>query len=385
MATSAPNDDPWLSTKTCHASCCPLIHHLSPMLALTCPQCGRLCRNLSGLKQHQNSAHGEHTRLSIPVTELQRNYHPVLNGTYNGLDIPLFSPLFLPLLAARHCDRNGVFVLPGTPPEPLTPKAKNDWSPFTSRAGFELADFLFTDVQLSQKKINHILELWATTLVPHNDSTPIANHLDLHRQIDAINLSDIQWEHDYLKYNGPLPEATHHPEWKTAEYDVWYRDPRQVIKGILARPDFDGHVDYVAHQEFNRGERQYGNMISGDWAWRQSVRFPSLTNLPCFSNQFYQDVIAQDPATHGSMFIPVILGSDKTTVSVATGQNDFYLIRNVQNHIRRAHKNTLVLIGFLPIPKGLSHRHILFAGLISTSSNRCEEGYGHRRVPIFQA
>jgi hypothetical protein len=32
-----------------------------------------------------------------------------------------------------------------------------------------------------------------------------------------------------------------------------------------------------------------------------------------------QDIIAQDPDTHGSMFVPIILGSDKTTVSVATG------------------------------------------------------------------
>ena len=56
------------------------------------------------------------------------------------------------------------------------------------------------------------------------------------------------------------------------------------------------------------------------------------------------------------MFVLIILGSDKTTVSVATGQNDFHplylLIGNVQNHIRCAHKNALVLIGFLPIPKG---------------------------------
>jgi hypothetical protein len=32
-----------------------------------------------------------------------------------------------------------------------------------------------------------------------------------------------------------------------------------------------------------------------------------------------QDIIAEDPDTHGSMFVPIILGSDKTTVSVATG------------------------------------------------------------------
>jgi Plavaka transposase len=55
------------------------------------------------------------------------------------------------------------------------------------------------------------------------------------------------------------------------------------------------------------------------------------------------------------MFIPIVLGSDKTTVSVATGNTEFYpvymSIWNVKNHIRRAHKDSLVLIGFLAIPK----------------------------------
>ena len=68
------------------------------------------------------------------------------------------------------------------------------------------------------------------------------------------------------------------------------------------------------------------------------------------------------------MFVPIVLGSDKTTVSVATGQNDFhpvYLsIGNVQNHIQRAHKNALVLIGFLPIPKGI----YCFAALLTYSN-----------------
>ena len=56
------------------------------------------------------------------------------------------------------------------------------------------------------------------------------------------------------------------------------------------------------------------------------------------------------------MFVPIILGSDKTTVSVATGQNDYYpvylLIGNVCNNVRRVHKDSLVLIAFLPNPKG---------------------------------
>ena len=55
------------------------------------------------------------------------------------------------------------------------------------------------------------------------------------------------------------------------------------------------------------------------------------------------------------MFVPIILGSDKTTVSVATGQNEYYplyaSIGNIHNNVRRAHCNGLVLIGFLAIPK----------------------------------
>jgi hypothetical protein len=256
------------STKARRALRPPRHHPLSLMVAFTCPQCGRRCRNLSGLTQHVNSAHSKHPGLSIPVAELRRSYHPNLTGTYKNLDIILF--LFS---IGRRCDRDGMFVPPNAPPEAPIPKADDDWSPFTSRAGFELANFLFTDAQLSQRKINYILELWAATLVPHGDSVPIDNHLDLHRQIDAIDLGDVKWEHAYLKYEGLLPEATRHPEWKTTEHDVWYRDPRQVIKNILARPDLEGHIDYAAYQEFNGEKRQYGNMMSGDWAWRQSVRF----------------------------------------------------------------------------------------------------------------
>jgi hypothetical protein len=58
------------------------------------------------------------------------------------------------------------------------------------------------------------------------------------------------------------------------------------------------------------------------------------------------------------MFVPIIMGSDKTTVSVATGDNEFYplymSIGNIKNNVCRAHKDALVLIGFLAIAKGQS-------------------------------
>ena len=61
------------------------------------------------------------------------------------------------------------------------------------------------------------------------------------------------------------------------------------------------------------------------------------------------------PNTRDSAFVPIILGSDKTTVSVATGQNDFYplylSIGNVHNNVRRAHRSAVAVIAFLAIPK----------------------------------
>jgi hypothetical protein len=56
------------------------------------------------------------------------------------------------------------------------------------------------------------------------------------------------------------------------------------------------------------------------------------------------------------MFVPIILGSNKTTVSVATGQNEYWplymSIGNVYNNVRRSHRGALVPIAFLSIPKG---------------------------------
>lgn len=70
---------------------------------------------------------------------------------------------------------------------------------------------------------------------------------------------------------------------------------------------------------------------------------------------FFQDIISKDPETHGSMFVPIILGSDKTTVSVATGHSEYWplyaSIGNIYNGVRRGHGSGLVLVGFLAIPK----------------------------------
>ncbi len=51
----------------------------------------------------------------------------------------------------------------------------------------------------------------------------------------------------------------------------------------------------------------------------------------------------------------IIVGADKTTMSVATGHVKYHplyiSIGNIHNSVRRAHRNGVIPIGFLAIPK----------------------------------
>ncbi|KAK7684225.1 hypothetical protein QCA50_012549 [Cerrena zonata] len=125
----------------------------------------------------------------------------------------------------------------------------------------------------------------------------------------------------------------------TVEYEVWFRDPHLVFQNIFSNPGLKDEVDYACYHQFSvGGERRYQTFMSGNWAWRHS-----------------DIIIAEDASRVGCMLIPVIAGSDKTTVSIATGNNEYYPLYvspgNVHNNVRRAHRDALVLVGVLAIPK----------------------------------
>lgn len=79
------------------------------------------------------------------------------------------------------------------------------------------------------------------------------------------------------------------------------------------------------------------------------------------TDQFYvmQDMICKDREMEGAMFVPLILGNDKTVASVGTGQTQFYPVYispgNVFNNVRRAHRNAVGIVAFLAIPKSKPH------------------------------
>ena len=60
----------------------------------------------------------------------------------------------------------------------------------------------------------------------------------------------------------------------TKLYKVYYHDPRDVIKNIIADITFKHAFDYTPYQEFDKdGDRRYENVMSGDWAYCQAVSF----------------------------------------------------------------------------------------------------------------
>jgi hypothetical protein len=68
-----------------------------------------------------------------------------------------------------------------------------------------------------------------------------------------------------------------------------------------------------------------------------------------------QDRLARDERTHGTMLVTVILGADKTTVSIATGHTEYHPVYlslgNLDNSMRRGHRDLVIPIAFLAIPK----------------------------------
>ncbi|KDQ55245.1 hypothetical protein JAAARDRAFT_196095 [Jaapia argillacea MUCL 33604] len=247
---------------------------------------------------------------------------------------------FHPRLTASKCDENGNNLPPGAPPPPQQDSGPDNWFPFEDRSTFHIAELLFKKVQMSAGDIDNLLEFWAARSVSASsdlDGAPFRDAQDLYNTIDLIEHGDAPWESFEVRYSGPVVADS--PTWKQTNYRVYYRNTRTVAHNMLKNPDFDKKIDYTVFQEYTGpGQRQYSNLMLGDWAWNKSTT-----------------IAEADQAMHRSMLVPIILGADKTTVSVATGQNDFHPVYmslgNVHNSVRRVHRDALLPIAFLAIPK----------------------------------
>ncbi|KAI9431568.1 hypothetical protein H4582DRAFT_2113416 [Lactarius indigo] len=279
--------------------------------------CGRWFCNNAGLTKHMRSKHW------IPPLQAHPIPTPWPLAADNSDPQPIDDPQFIDDWPnspppdpppANGGWRNNVYLPPGTTPSPPPAWAPDDWTPYHNR------------VQMSGNDINVLSQLWCASLINHGvppDKINLFNSQDsLYATINATPFGDAVWQGFSLSYSGRRPDNT--PEWMTKTYNVWHQDACQLLHNMLANSDFNNEFNYVPFHD-------------GNWAWREA------------------NIIANNPETCGTMLVPIILGSDKTTVSVAMGHNEYYpvymSIGNVQNNIRHAHRNAIILLGFLAIPK----------------------------------
>ncbi|KAH9900045.1 hypothetical protein C8Q73DRAFT_787874 [Cubamyces lactineus] len=245
-----------------------------------------------------------------------------------------------PLLSAQPCNAEGEYLQDlDAPPPPRD--IREGFDPFPDRPSFEAGELLFEKMAASKGDLEHLFRiLHAKKILDGHDAEDDAlfsSHQHLLDTIDAIPYGDSEWTTFVIRYAGPVaPDA---PKWQRESYIVHARDSRTVVANMVSNPDFNGSWDMCPYREFDEhGTRIYSNLLSAHWSWKQA------------------DLIAQDPETHGAMFVPLCIAADKTTASVATGNQEFHpvylMAGNVTNEMQRAHRDAVVPAAFLPIPKG---------------------------------
>ncbi|KAE9386188.1 hypothetical protein BT96DRAFT_1086980 [Gymnopus androsaceus JB14] len=249
---------------------------------------------------------------------------------------------FHPFLTGEKCDKDGNALPPGAPPEPL-PEVENPWAPFQDEIAYRLADLVFKKVEMSQPNIDELLDLWCLDVQRRfgGDSGPFGTHGDLLETIDSIQDGSAPWQCFQTEIEENLPVNA--PEWRKTSYQVWYRDPDTVIANMLSNPDFAKDFDAAPYVHIGKdGKRCWSDFMSGNYSFRHAT-------------QIYEDPETGGENVAGAMYCLIILGADKTTVSVATGHVEYhplYLsIGNLHNSARRGHRNGVIPIGFLAIPK----------------------------------
>ncbi|KAJ6617216.1 hypothetical protein B0H10DRAFT_2033935 [Mycena sp. CBHHK59/15] len=293
-------------------------------LSYTCPECLRTFSTPRGNARHRKSEHRAFT--PAPEEDDENTFRRDKHWLANALP----------------CRADGTYLPPySAPPPPPPPPADGQdvhaWAPFSSRAAFDFAQYHFVEQQSSERNIDKALDIWAASVMEFGGCAPWASTAELYAAIDQIQHGDVPWKTYTIHYSGPLPPGTP-PKWMTQGYELCTRDVRQVLHQQLATSTFKDQVDLIPYRQFNHsGKRVWSNLMSGDWAWKQA------------------DMITADPANHGCAFVPLVAGSDKTTVSVATGHQEYHPVYVspgvLTGSARRAHGNGVLPVAFLAIPK----------------------------------
>ncbi|KAG1892914.1 uncharacterized protein F5891DRAFT_1131436 [Suillus fuscotomentosus] len=198
----------------------------------------------------------------------------------------------------------------------------NMYYPFHDEGEWELAKFLVEN--LTQAQIDKFLKLkWFHTR-PKPSFTSKEQLLDW---TDALP-SFVPWKVSNLEFTG---YKTTYP------VQLIWRDALEVVKQLFSDPVFTNHITFQPHIVDTGSQREYGDYMSADMAWK-----------------------IQDYLPVGATQVPIILGSDKTPVTRITGGLEmhplFITIGNIDSEVRsKATLRAWRCIAYMPVSKFRVH------------------------------
>ncbi|KAI6156712.1 hypothetical protein BKA82DRAFT_4325524 [Pisolithus tinctorius] len=194
----------------------------------------------------------------------------------------------------------------------------NQWAPFQNKNEWDLACFLMKN--MGQTKINEFLKL---SLVRESGVSFSSAHAFL-KYVDSLRTGPA-WTCEMIDVVGD-----------TEQVELWRRDPVECVMELIGNPAFRDAMAYSPEHAYtdSKGTNHiYDEMWTANWWW---------------------DVQGKLPAS--AMVAPVILSSDKTSLSMFSGDKKawpvYLTIGNISKDVRQqvsAHATTL--IGYLPISK----------------------------------
>lgn len=165
--------------------------------------------------------------------------------------------------------------------QPPAQDTTDDYFPFANRPSFECAELLYEKTLSLKGEIEHLLRIFHTKSILDggnaDENSMFHSHDHFLKTIDAIPVGDEEWSTFSLRYSGPVTPDS--PKWKRQRFVVHTRNPLRVLENMAASPDFASTWHTRPYQEFDRnGTRQFSDLMSGHWAWKQAVCISSYAH-----------------------------------------------------------------------------------------------------------